>query len=109
MGTVLLSTIHLPESSAQPFIQPRTAIPAGTVHHYHAASAELNNERDYWVYLPPAYSENAGPYPVAIFLDGQIYNTDIPTPVILDNLLAEGRIPPLVAVVHFYGGRSNGT
>ena len=98
MSTVLLSTIHLPESPAQPFIQPRTAIPAGTVHHYRAASAELNNERDYWVYLPPAYSENAGPYPVAIFLDGQIYNSDIPTPFILDNLLAEGRIPPLVAV-----------
>jgi enterochelin esterase family protein len=32
-------------------------------------------------------------------MDAEVYTTDIPVPIILDNLLAAGKIPPIVAVL----------
>ncbi len=59
----------------------------------------LNNQRDVWVYTPEGYSPQNQPYPLLIVFDGQAYVSElIPTPEILDRLIAEKKISPLVAV-----------
>jgi enterochelin esterase family protein len=52
----------------------------------------------YTVYTPPGYHATAEPYPVLYFHDGDDYLTFGKAPVILDNLIASGQIPPTVAV-----------
>jgi enterochelin esterase family protein len=68
------------------------------------ASKILRNERDIWVYKPPAYSDAAEPYPLLIF--GASYINQIRLPAILNNLIARRRVPPVVAI--FVGFRRSG-
>lgn len=66
---------------------------------YCFTSRILKNKRDVWVYIPFSYEWKEGPYPLLIVFDGQAYTSQlIPGPTILDNLIALGKIPPLVAV-----------
>lgn len=64
----------------------------------------LNNERHVWIYTPPGYKPEEKPYPLLILFDGSGYVSMTPTPVVLDNLLAKGLIPPTVAVLVDSGG-----
>lgn len=71
----------------------------GRIAKYQVSSQFLHNRRDVWVYTPANYSRHVTPYPLLIVFDGQAYISQlIPTPIILDNLIAEGRIPPVVAI-----------
>jgi enterochelin esterase-like enzyme len=55
-------------------------------------------ERSYTVYLPPGYSESGAACPTVYFNDGGDYLTMGKAPIILDNLISKGAIPPVVAV-----------
>jgi enterochelin esterase-like enzyme len=59
----------------------------------------LKNERRIWIYTPPGYIHDGEPYDLLILFDGRAYLVFVPTPTILDNLLADGLIPPMVAVL----------
>src|SRR5262249_17754604 len=65
------------------------------------ASEILGNERDVDIYTPPSYSPDGSDYALLVVLDLEEYRKGaiIPTPTILDNLIAEKRIPPTVAVL----------
>jgi len=53
-----------------------------------------------WVYTPPEYSSGDGrEYGLMVLLDGLSYVKMVPTPTILDNLIAVGLIEPMVAVI----------
>jgi enterochelin esterase-like enzyme len=64
--------------------------------------------RDWWVYVPAQYSENA-PAAVMVFQDGGGYTGFVPT--VFDNLIASKEMPVTVGVFvnpgTFEGGRSN--
>lgn len=71
----------------------------GNLGHTQFTSAILGNKRDVWVYTPEGYPANGKSYPLLIAFDGQAYVSDlIPVPCILDKLIAEGKIPPILAV-----------
>jgi enterochelin esterase family protein len=75
-------------------------VPAGKLTSTRFKSQILGNERDISVYTPPGYSKDGAPCHLLIVFDRSQYIADsfAPTPVILDNLAAEGKIPPTVAV-----------
>ena len=78
---------------------PNVHCTKGKLASYKFSSLILNNKRDIWVYTPPSYDLTKGPYPFLIVFDGQAYISElIPGPTILDNLISEGKIPPLIAV-----------
>lgn len=56
------------------------------------------SRRAYTVYLPAGYDAARGPYALAVFHDGGDYLAYGEARTILDNLIASGAIPPLVAV-----------
>jgi enterochelin esterase-like enzyme len=93
------SVLEMPDAPPQPWIVPRPGVPAGRVEKHRFKSAALNNEREVAVYLPPQYSPRAEPYPLLVVFDEDAYLTLVPTPTILDNLTAEARIPPVVALL----------
>ncbi len=93
------SVVELPRTPPQPWVQRRPNVPAGRVAAHRMHSAILDNDRSVWVYTPPGYDPSGAPYALLILFDGFIYTHVIPTPTVLDNLLAEGRIPPVIAVM----------
>lgn len=87
-----------PEAPQQPWIERRTDAPAGTTELHRVRSEILGNERRVWVHLPAGYDASEQ-YGLLVVFDGWAYVNLVPTPTILDNLVAAGRIPPLVAVM----------
>jgi len=93
------SMAELPGAPPQPWIVRNDAIPAGKVDKHKIASELLKNERNLSVYTPPGYLANGKPYALLVLFDEGAYLNNVPTPVILDNLIAAGKIPPMVAVL----------
>ena len=93
------SMAELPGAPPQPWIVRNDQIPAGKVDKHTIASNLLKNERNLSVYTPPGYRADGKPYALLVLFDESAYLNNVPTPVILDNLIAAGKIPPMVAVL----------
>jgi enterochelin esterase family protein len=52
-----------------------------------------------FVYTPAGYDQGDAPVPLVIVFDGNTYRGTVPTPTVLDNLIAAGRVPPVVAIL----------
>ena len=73
---------------------------AGRVEEFRVTSRHQERARRVWVYTPPGYEGGAdSSNGLLIAFDGAEYLSLIPLPLMLDSLLAAGRIPPLVAVM----------
>jgi enterochelin esterase-like enzyme len=92
------SVLELPHAPHQPWITPQEGVAKGKVQLHQLQSDILGNERRVWVYSPAGYSADKT-YPLLVLFDGWAYARLIPTFTILDNLIAAGEIPPLVAVL----------
>lgn len=96
------SVAELPGAAPQPWSDPRPGMPAGKLHRETVRSTELSNERSVTVYTPPGYEQSANSYPMLLLFDEVTYESQVPAPAILDNLIAERRIPPMVAILVNY-------
>lgn len=95
-----MSVLSLPEAPAQPWCDKRAGIERGNLQTYTIASALLGNERRAYVYTPPGYdAAGTDRYPYMLIFDGGAYLSRIPTHRILDNLIADGIIAPMIAVL----------
>lgn len=92
------SLCELSDAPPQPWITRQPDVPVGQVKWQSFKSEKLKNERQIGVYTPPDYRANGQPYGLLFVFDGRAYTSLIPTPVILDNLLAKKLLPPVVAV-----------
>lgn len=93
------SVLEMPDAPPQPWVARRPGVPEGRVEKRRFKSATLGNEREIAVYLPPRYAPHAQPYPLLLLFDADAYLSLVPTPIILDNLISERRIPPVVALL----------
>jgi enterochelin esterase family protein len=102
----LLSTesmVHIPGPPALPW--ELNDVPHGEIHHHFYKSSVANDDRDYYVYTPPAYDPKAKKkYPVLYLLHG--YSDDASgwtsvgrANIILDNLIAQGKARPMIVVM----------
>ncbi len=98
------SVLEMPNASPQPYLAARPGVPQGQIVRSTLQSKLLNSSRTVSAYLPPAYAPSAQPYPLLILFDADAHLGDshslplVPTPTILDNLIADHRIPPLVVL-----------
>lgn len=79
-------------------------VPHGTVHRHFYKSGVIGDERDYYVYTPPGYNSGKAKLPALYLLHGYsdtaVGWTEVgKAHVILDNLLAEGKIKPMIVVM----------
>jgi len=96
---VKVSVLALPAAVEQPWVTHRSNVPKGQIEMHRLKSNILENERRVWVYTPPGYTSTDEPYGFLLLFDGLAYTEIVPTPTILDNLLADDLIPPLVAIM----------
>jgi len=83
----------------QPWIVKNSDVSTGIIEKSTIHSELLKNEHELSIYLPAGYKANAAPYDLVVIFDASAYLTKVPTPVILDNLIAASKIPPTVAVL----------
>jgi enterochelin esterase-like enzyme len=83
----------------QPWIVKKSDVAAGTIEKQKIYSELLKNEHELSIYLPAGYTASSAPYDLVVIFDESAYLTKVPTPVILDNLIAASKIPPTVAVL----------
>jgi enterochelin esterase-like enzyme len=93
------SMAELKGAVPQPWIVKKSSVAAGIIENQKIHSEILKNEHDLSIYLPAGYKANATPYDLVVIFDESAYLTKVPTPVILDNLIAVSKIPPTVAVL----------
>ncbi|SHO57193.1 enterochelin esterase [Vibrio quintilis] len=72
--------------------------PQGNTQQYQFFSQLLGNNRKITVYEPAAQQPLPADAPLLILFDGDDYLSKVPTPTILDNLIAAHQIPPMRAV-----------
>jgi enterochelin esterase family protein len=93
------SEVRMPFWVAQPEIDEAGAAPKGEVIAQTVTSRFLGGARRVWFYLPPGYSaEPSALYPVVYVLDGSNYVEKMDVPRILDHLIANKSIQPVIAV-----------
>jgi enterochelin esterase family protein len=92
------SELVMPGYETPPELLPAEAdVPAGTLTAHTLYSDHLNQTRTLFVYAPPG--QLVGQRMPSLYLnDGGDYLNQIDTPLILDRLIAQREIPPLVAV-----------
>lgn len=96
------SVVELPD--AEPFRwRVDKGSPKGTVRRTTFASERLDGERDVWVYTSPGLDEVGEDAALLVQLDGDACAGMMALPAVLDNLRAEGRIRPVVAVFVGHG------
>jgi enterochelin esterase-like enzyme len=95
----VMSILQLPRAPSDSLTRSRAGAARGRVVKTIIKSRVLGEERTIWVYTPPHYDRHAiRPYPVVVLMDGQSYQDLIPTPTILDNLIDQGSILPVIAL-----------
>jgi enterochelin esterase family protein len=96
-----LSVLVLPAAPQQPYVKVNDSIPHGRSVPTSFQSASLKEERAITIYTPPGYDGTASTDLLIVF-DGGTYDGSpgslIPTPTILDNLIAARKIGPTVGV-----------
>ncbi|MGF7453214.1 alpha/beta hydrolase-fold protein [Pasteurella bettyae] len=91
------SILKLPNAPTQYYLIEEQHSAKGTMQEWVFNSSKLGNKRRLFVYLPQNFKvENH--YPILYFFDGVEYTARVPTKTILDNMIAQGIIPPTIAV-----------
>lgn len=100
-----LSTLTLENAPSDQWIADK-AHPRGDLEDAIFDSKILSNRRRITVYRPHGFAPQGQTMPVLFFFDSQAYQSKVPTPRILDNLIAAKKIPPAIAVFISNPGRN---
>lgn len=92
------------QDAAPPAWQQQRDVPHGVVQRLEYSSKSIDKPREALVYLPPGYGGGTDRYPVLYLLHGaggdeSVWNERMQANVILDNLIADGDLAPLVVVM----------
>jgi enterochelin esterase-like enzyme len=88
-----------PHAPAEPYVAERPNVARGTVATFELDSAILGNRRRISIYTPPGAPRGDSRCNFLLVFDRAAYLTGVPTPTILDNMLADGVLRPTVAVL----------
>ncbi len=93
------NVLESPDALPQPWYGERTNIDHGKVEEFTSYSEILNDKRNILVYTPPNYNKNHSPYHFLLLFDGIIFEELAKVSSTLDNLIADEKIPPIIAIM----------
>jgi enterochelin esterase-like enzyme len=91
------SFVELPDAPPLIWNAPPAEATRGNVENAAIQSALLKEQKTLWIYTPHGFSKSGARYPLLILFDGDRNVMWIPR--ILDNLIEQKKIPPMVAVL----------
>ncbi len=92
------SELRMPAYISPPEIECNNTVPGGWIRDTTIHSRILGNDRAVTLYLPHGHDHAGSDFPLVLFHDGSEYLRLGRVKCILDNLIADGKIPPLVAL-----------
>ncbi len=92
------SELRMPSYIPAPEIQYYPALPHGTLRDTTFYSVNLGNFRTVRIYTPPNYETSTDSFPVILFHDGLEYVTLAQANNVIDYLISQNRIRPIIAV-----------
>ncbi|NUO79954.1 T9SS type A sorting domain-containing protein [candidate division KSB1 bacterium] len=92
------SELRMPGYVPAPEIESHSNIPHGALRDTSFFSTNLNNSRTIRVYTPPFYNTTTARYPVVLFHDGLEFISLAKANNVLDYLIAQQRLDPVIAV-----------
>jgi enterochelin esterase-like enzyme len=92
------SLLELPGALPQPWYEKHAGVPRYSMVEEKIRSVPLNSERRVLVYTPPGFSKEHSPYPTVYLTDGEDPDGLVFATWTFENLLADGRIPPVVVI-----------
>ena len=105
--------LQMPDAPAQPYVTAADDVPKGRIAAATIKSTALGEDRRVTVYTPPSYDGTTAANLLIVF-DGVTYGGDVgrtpaevPTPTILDNLIAQKQIGPTIAIMVWTMGKRN--
>jgi enterochelin esterase-like enzyme len=116
------SVLELSEAPSQPWLQRIPGLPGGVsnlmgkllpspVSEHTLKSELLRQDRQYGIYVPPRYDPQGPLCRLLVLFDGngcrQMVNNPFPVDVMLDNLIREEKIPPVVVVFVYQSEKRN--
>ena len=94
------SVLQLADAPPQPWLERRAGVPHGHLQRHWFPSQALGNGRDVWIYRPQGWLQApAAQRSVLVLFDAHAYLHDVPTPQIVDNLVADQLIPNTAVVL----------
>ena len=90
------SVLELPDAPPEPWSSPRAGVPAGALTEAVLPGAAWGSPRTVAVYRPAGTASEG--LPVLVVFDGYLARKILRIPTVLDNLIAAGAIPPMVAL-----------
>lgn len=91
------SVVELANAPPQPWVREK-GNPKGTLRSFPVTAAQLGNTRDITIYTPPGWDRSRDDTVLLFVFDAKEYLSKVPVPLILDNMIAAGAVPPVVAV-----------
>jgi enterochelin esterase-like enzyme len=95
----LCSRIDLPKAPPQPLLMAHRETPPGDLVEGKIESKRLGNERRVLVYTPPGFAPDGPVYPLVVMFDAEAAIAGLGLPIVLDELIASRRIPPVVVLL----------
>ncbi|MGA8710822.1 MAG: alpha/beta hydrolase-fold protein [Thermoplasmata archaeon] len=92
------SLVQLPRAPRHRELLPRRGVEAGRLEEHVVTSRSLKEKRRIWVHVPAGVEPGQSGLHVAVFFDGFAYAHSMSVPTTLDNLVASGRIAPVLSV-----------
>jgi enterochelin esterase-like enzyme len=99
-----MSVIELPDAPGQRWTARRPDVPEGPLEQRLFRDARTGRERIFWLYRPPDCSAEEAPA-LLVLCDGEGH-LELGVTDVLDNLIADRRIPPLVCILLHHPDRN---
>jgi enterochelin esterase-like enzyme len=99
-GTVdeIESYVAMPNAEKHFWVKERNGITKGSICEHQLCSKNLEKNRKIRVYTPYDYKKDVKPYKFLVLTDGDEYINVLSAVNVLDNLIADKKIPPIVAI-----------
>jgi enterochelin esterase family protein len=94
----ILSYVVMPNAKEHIWLKENEHTPKGTINEFSFKSENLEEHRRIRVYTPHGYEKTNKPYKFLVLTDGDEYLNVLSVKPVLDNLIAEKRLPPIVVL-----------
>jgi enterochelin esterase-like enzyme len=95
------------EAPLNPYLAVHPDVPIGSLQKFEIDSQVLGGKRTVTIYTPASYAGKKESLPFVLLFDGESYVIDVAAPTMLNNMIAQKAIPPvIVAFLHSQGTRN---
>jgi enterochelin esterase-like enzyme len=84
------------EAPPNPYLTMHADVASGSIRTFEIDSHVLGAKRTIAMYTPPNYADKGKALPLVLLFDGRSYIIDVAAPTMLDNMIAQKAIPPVI-------------